>query len=1238
MAIDDTEEWIRSNQVEHHLYMDNVSIVPIWRDSGGCDEKTALGECVSLQKKKVDVIIGPPCPESIRVVALLGSYWSIPVVTWAPIYRHVIAQGSYDDVISTFGSFEDFSESAMAVMKYLKWTKVALILEEDGLCEYVLADIRSSIFTESWITEASLLLVNSENVSAVGEQLNKIKRITRTILVCMPNSSMEVLMNAADSLDMTSGYYAFLYLNFDIQPLPFQLKTSENSQSGGFLLQLSQLIDNDYTKKSLQRPRRNTFAREDYMKTQVVLSPYMYDAVVVAVVAAITHRAGNSLRDFRVSAPHLKTGNIFIDNLGIRKSSYALVQYQEDRYVTVAIVTSNHNFISRETILWPGGSTPLSDLTCEAADNSCSDIAGIVAGAVIGVLIFLGILVAILICCKKRLLQRLAAEKDWIIDDRDVKRRKVKSALGTSLGNGAGPGSMKRRLVRMETRGTLGFGSNCSLDRNMLYAPIGNYKDMVVAVKQVRWTHLQLGKKEMLQDLKVVKDLSHDNINQFVGAHVSPTPGCSYVLFRYCSKGSLQDVLENDDIKLDWMFKLSFALDLARGMEYIHKSALRSHGNLKSSNCVIDSRWVLKITDFGAITSYKKPGVDDDVDNRVYYLSLLWTAPEILRMLKRPHKGTQKGDVYSFAIILQEILLRSYPYFYNSIDPENIVTLVRSEGHSRPYRPVIPNETDCPPKALALMVSCWSEMPEARPDFHNVRKRLGEMNGPKRLNIMDNMLQMLESYSTNLEQLVNERTEELEAEKKKTDTLLFQMLPPSVAEQLKSGLSVTPESFDQVSIFFSDIVGFTTIASESSALQVVNLLNDLYTCFDEVIARRDVYKVETIGDAYMCVSGCPRKNGSRHSGEIANMALDLISTVTHFKISHLPDEILKLRVGLHTGPCAAGVVGRTMPRYCLFGDTVNTASRMESTGIALHIHMSKQMKEALDELDWGFLMVERGYIEVKGKGLLKTYWLAGKKNYMKPLPECLFRLQKRMEDGGNPPTPSYCTLTVGDSMFSALRKTSITISNITVENSPNNSDSEDTGSLHCQLPDANQPIHKESNADHGSALKGPTPKRRNATISPASVVSERGTRTETAVWMNNKMHKQEDRDILHAQCQDDNRFNSNIIKSAVKKDSACYSISDNNSEPDLTRDDILIGSQSEMRNETGQSVRKYMTNGQFRQSSVGNESQSTSLDSAEDVSIGQSNRPIDNVRMPRMKNNARPGLIDVNDIPRIEIT
>ncbi len=91
-------------------------------------------------------------------------------------------------------------------------------------------------------------------------------------------------------------------------------------------------------------------------------------------------------------------------------------------------------------------------------------------------------------------------------------------------------------------------------------------------------------------------------------------------------------------------------------------------------------------------------------------------------------------------------------------------------------------------------------------------------------------------------------------------------------------------------------------------------------------------QVETIGDAYMVVSGLPVQNGGRHIMEICNMALDLLSEASVFKIRHKPEAALRVRIGIHTGPCAAGVVGHTMPRYCLFGDTVNVASRMESTG------------------------------------------------------------------------------------------------------------------------------------------------------------------------------------------------------------------------------------------------------------------------------------------------------------------
>ncbi|XP_038045395.1 uncharacterized protein LOC119719979 [Patiria miniata] len=228
---------------------------------------------------------------------------------------------------------------------------------------------------------------------------------------------------------------------------------------------------------------------------------------------------------------------------------------------------------------------------------------------------------------------------------------------------------------------------------------------------------------------------------------------------------------------------------------------------------------------------------------------------------------------------------------------------------------------------------------------------------------------------------LHRKTLELREEKRKSDSLLHEMLPKVVAEQLKLTGQTPAESYDEVTVFFSDVVNFTAMSAISSPMQVIVMLNTLYQSLDALIDRYDVYKVETIGDAYMVVSGAPNRNGRRHAPEMAKLALAIYREMATLHIPHLPDHTFQLRIGIHTGPCAAGVAGSTRPRYCLFGDTINTASRMESTGEPGRIHISQATREALLRVnndegeDEEFYVTLRGTLDIKGKGAMTTYWL-----------------------------------------------------------------------------------------------------------------------------------------------------------------------------------------------------------------------------------------------------------------------
>ncbi|RTG86411.1 uncharacterized protein DC041_0009810 [Schistosoma bovis] len=478
-----------------------------------------------------------------------------------------------------------------------------------------------------------------------------------------------------------------------------------------------------------------------------------------------------------------------------------------------------------------------------------------------------------------------------------------------------------------------------------------------VAMKQVYVEFTELT-SDMQRQLWEVKKMKHNNLVKLIGVtFISPVLS---LYTEFCDRGSLCYVLRRDSIPLSWSLRIGFLTGLANGLAYLHHCQI-VHGRLNSSNCVVSDKWTCKITDYGLDNLIWS----NDFEKHKTFLdkpeNLPYIPPEY-----RDYKETlfvPAVDIYSFGTIMWETASRS--------DPSQDDEFVADPMYNHPELPTKRRfETDVkyevatvPPfeEYNNLMESCWSEN-TLRPNLNAIIEWLTKIN-PRNIGVDEDTI-LTKEYAKCLESIIEDRTQALRSEQKMADTLLNSMLPKQVVEMLRHGENVPPEAFEQCTIYFSDIVGFTTISSSSTPFEVVEFLNKLYTQFDDIIDRYDVYKVETIGDAYMVASGVPRRNGERHAIAIADMSLDLVSVSHSFVIPHKPDEPLKIRVGLHSGPVCAGVVGLKMPRYCLFGDTVNTASRMESTGEAYKIHCSETTHAILDRLG-GFTFEKRGTITVK---------------------------------------------------------------------------------------------------------------------------------------------------------------------------------------------------------------------------------------------------------------------------------
>ncbi|KAM6963497.1 guanylate cyclase 2G [Tautogolabrus adspersus] len=1004
-------------------FLGNYSLDFVYTDTD-CNPKASLGGFIhQVWKENVSALIGPACPEEAEVTGLIASTWNIPMFSFVGQSSKMDNSDIYDSYIKVVPPLKRSSEVLIKTLEFFGWSHVAMIgggLDSntwdkvDALWKTVETPLRERF------NLAASVKFDTSNHELVYLNVKYISTVARVIVVLTNREdSMALLLEAEQQGLMNGDYVFFLVQHFEVSgPVDNLWKYSLNNRINQAAMRAFDMVFiigqksyegyeyYDFFERVYEKLKGHPFRSNLTSKKEVSpYSAYVHDAVLLyAMGLKEVLKDGKDPYDGRHLLQRLKNKNdirfygasglVHFDEEGERNLDYSIYDLQHlgdsTKFVPILHFDSHTKTVRPtsmfSTIVWPKGRPPsdnpecgFNNELCEWLINDIALLALLVTFPVIGVLAVLCI--GVLILQKLRLQTRLDDSCWWLINYSDITI--IREHSGSHCLSVATTASQSMSSGSRSTFSNSSFGLRDNNGKEHVYTTIGLFQGNQVAIKYIKNPGIiNVHKPSMIRDFNLMKEMKHENLVQFFGVCIEPPNVC--LVTQYCRKGSLKDLMKASDVELDGMFKLSFGYDIVNGMEFIHKSNLKFHGNLKLSTCLVDSRLQVKLSGFG-LWEFKYGNRTIMPLENPKYEEMYWTAPELLRKAGLLNNGTPKGDIYSFAIIMWELMYNKiFPYEDSNLEPKEIIMKLRTPFEGEPLRPLLSDQL-CDENINSMLRACWNENPDHRPPFMSIRRQLRGISPESHANILDNMVDKLEKYANHLEEVVEERTNQLTAEKARADKLLSSMLPRYIADLLMAGKSVEPQSYDMVTIFFSDIVGFTSMCSVSSALEVVTFLNDLYSLFDDIIKMYDVYKVETIGDAYMVASGLPISNGNQHALEISTMALHFLRAIKVFRIHHMPSESLAIRIGIHSGPVVAGVVGTTMPRYCLFGDTVNTASRMESNSLPLKIHISQSTADILVQAG-SFELEERGEIEMKGKGSHKTYWLCNKQGFNPLLP------------------------------------------------------------------------------------------------------------------------------------------------------------------------------------------------------------------------------------------------------------
>ncbi|KAF1749263.1 hypothetical protein GCK72_025730 [Caenorhabditis remanei] len=925
------------------------------------------------------VFVGPTCTTDIRTIGDFAELWKTPVIGYEPVFEARGVQELTSVINVAQFSVGGVAQTLVFLMKELNQSEITLIGSVKVLPNgFSLSnDLRNynKVMKSFTIREYFEIDENNADWSKVDYRL---RHGARMIVICV--DFYDIYSSLYNIAIRTLSGFRFIIVIILNKP-PDEVLNQPNIKNllyGSNAFIISPLQEQFSDALSYMQNVLPTLADEQFTSFhRIYHACYAY---CVGSMNGVETQTDNYHQAMRGKVVTTKYGAFTFDNSGSVLTNYAVFTVDPADMTFASVMTLKSTpkdcdyydcfeLTSNKTpdLLWT-----LKDMDppdeC-VARNACSNY---IPHVIAGIIIVVSLLCTAVVYLKQRTHRMNIYKMTWKVANHTLKIIVNKNA----------DAKMQRELENRSSK-----DENALTSRRRVfgsYALVGTQRAEYLQFKQEKKI---IFPEETLDYLYTLRQLQHENLAKFYGIQCNDDNVTTFtVLHLLVERGTLEELCLDRDFGMDETFKSAFMRDILKGLQFLHKASIGYHGHLHAATCLIDINWVLKLALYG-VTNFivdcmdnKNIRLPDHAAPMITYPQYVCFPPEHIReydetgkLPPRIVRGSPKGDIYCVGMIFYMMIEREDPYMLiHSLERPNpaLVKEIMDEGKM----PRMPVEHNLEGKLLEKCKDCWNRNPMMRPDIKSIVETIAVVYPTAKGNLVDQMIRMSEKWADELEDMVAIRTADLAAAQFQTMKLLNEMLPASVAQDLKNGIVRPPRSYESATVMFVQLCEFYALMKRSKPDEVINFLNDIFDQFDKVVKRHDAYKVETTGETYMVASGVPHENEGRHIFEVAEISLEIRAVSYTYILPHDKDYKLRIRIGFHAGPLAAGVIGIRSPRYCLFGDTVNFASRMQSNCPPNQIQTSEITARLLFATHQ-YKLVKRGIVHVKGKGEVNCYWL-----------------------------------------------------------------------------------------------------------------------------------------------------------------------------------------------------------------------------------------------------------------------